>query len=74
MSNETVTYVVAVACGTVAVCAYVGLILIPAITAYSSWWERIGAAFLSVYVLAAFVLAGVGGGAAVVWSWDRLQG
>lgn len=74
MSNETTTIVVAVACGLLALAAYVGLILMPAITSYSRWWERLGAAFLSLYVLAAFVIAGVGGGAGVVWFWDRVQG
>lgn len=73
MSNETITIVVGVACGVLALAAYVGLILVPAVTSYSRWWERIGAAFLSLYVLAAFAIAGVGGGAGVVWFWDRVQ-
>jgi len=73
MSNETITIVVAVACGLLALAAYVGLILVPAVTSYSVWWQRVGAAFLSVYVLAAFVLAGIGGGAGIVWFWDRIQ-
>lgn len=74
MTNETTTIVVAVVCGILALAAYVGLILVPAVTSYSRWWERIGAAFLSLYVLAAFVIAGAGGGAGVVWFWDRVQG
>lgn len=74
MSNQTITIVVAVACGALALAAYVGLILVPALTAYSRWYERVGAGFLTLYVLAAFVIAGVGGGAAVVWFWDRIQG
>ncbi len=74
MSNQTVTYVVAAACGLLALAAYVGLILVPAVSAYSRWWERIGAGFLSLYVLGAFVIAGVGGGAAVVWFWNNFQG
>lgn len=74
MSNQTITIVVAVACGVLALAAYVGLILVPALTAYSRWYERIGAGFLSLYVLGAFVIAGVGGGAGVVWFWDRIQG
>ena len=47
--------------------------LVPAWTSYSRWYERIGAAVLSLYVLAAFVGLGLGGGAAVVWFWDRVQ-
>jgi len=73
MSNETITIVVGAACGLLALAAYAGLILVPAVTSYSRWWERIGAGFLSLYVLAAFVIAGVGGGAGVVWFWDRIQ-
>jgi hypothetical protein len=72
MSNETITIVVAGACALLALAAYVGLILVPAVTSYSRWWERIGAGFLSLYVLGAFVIAGVAGGAGVVWFWERL--
>ena len=74
MSNQTITIVVAASCGVLALAAYVGLILVPAVTSYSRWWQRIAAAFLSLYVLAAFVIAGIGGGAGVVWFWDRVQG
>ena len=35
-------------------------------------WERLAAAFLSLYVLAAFVGVGVAGGAAIIWFWDRI--
>jgi len=74
MSTETITIVVGVACGALALAAYVGLILVPAVTSYSRWWDRIGAGFLSLYVFAAFVIAGAGGGVGVVWFWDRIQG
>lgn len=74
MSPQTITIVVGVACGLLALAAYVGLILVPAVTSYSRAWERVAAGFLSLYVLGAFVIAGVGGGAGVVWFWDRLQG
>lgn len=74
MSNETITYLVGALCGALALTAYVGLILVPAWTSYSRTWERIAASFLSLYVLAAFVVLGVGGGAAVVYFWDRISG
>jgi len=74
MTNESITIIVAVVCGMLALAAYVGLILVPAVSSYSRWWERIAAGFLSFYVLGAFVIAGVGGGAGVVWFWDRVQG
>lgn len=73
MSNETITIVVGVACGVLALAAYVGLILVPALRSYSRWWERLGAAFLTLYVLGAFALAGAGGGLGIVWFWDRIQ-
>jgi hypothetical protein len=72
MSNETITYVVAAGCGALALAAYVGLVLVPAWTAYSRWYERIGAAFLSLYVLAALVGVGVAAGAGVVWFWGGI--
>lgn len=74
MSNQTITIVVAAGCGLLALAAYVGLILVPAVSSYSRWYERIGAGVLSLYVLAAFVLAGVAGGAGVVWAWSRMGG
>jgi hypothetical protein len=73
MSNDQVTYVVAAACGLLAVGAYVGLILVPAVTSYGKWWERACAAFLSLYVLLAFVGAGTVAGLGVAWFWDRLH-
>lgn len=74
MSPETVTYIVAITCGVFALAAYVGLILVPAWQSYSRVWQRIAASFLTLYVLAAFVALGAGGGLAVVWFWDRIQG
>ena len=35
-------------------------------------WERAAAVFMSLYVVAAFMLVGVGLGALVVWFWDRI--
>ena len=74
MSNTTITYVVAGVCGVLALVAFVVWILMPALTAYSRWYERVGAAFLSLYVLAAMVGVGLLGGATVVWFWDRWTG
>jgi hypothetical protein len=72
VSNQSVTYLVAACCGVFALAAYVAFILVPAWTAYSRVWERLAAAVLSLYVLAAFVGLGVAGGAAIVWFWDRI--
>jgi hypothetical protein len=72
MTNETIIYVVAASSGVLAVVAYVALILVPAWSAYSRVWERLAASFLTLYVLAGFVILGAASGAAVVWFWDRL--
>jgi hypothetical protein len=74
VSNTAVTYLVAAFCGVFGLAAYAAWILVPAWTAYSRLWERVAAAFLSLYVLAAFVGIGLVGGAAVVWFWDSLTG
>jgi len=74
MSNETITYVVAACSGVLGLAAYLGLIVVPAWQAYSRVWERLAAAFLTLYVLAAFMMLGVLAGAAVVWTYDRWAG
>jgi len=74
MSNEQVTYIVAGVCGLVALGAYVSLLLIPAWTSYGRVWERVCAAFLSLYVLLAFVGIGAVSGLGIAWFWDRIQG
>jgi hypothetical protein len=74
MSNQSITYLVAACCGVFGIAAYAGFVLIPAWNSYSRLWERMAAAFLSLYVLAAFIGLGVAGGAAVIWFWDRITG
>lgn len=72
MTNESITYLVAACAGVFALAAYAALVLVPAWTAYTRTWERLAAAFLSLYALVAFVALGVAGGLAVVWFWDRI--
>ena len=72
MSNDAITYLVGACCAVFAIAAYAAWILIPAWTAYSRWWERAAAAFLTLYVLAAMVGLGLLGGGAVVWFWDSI--
>lgn len=74
MSNQSITYLVAASCGVFGLAAYAAFILVPAWNAYSKLWERIVAAFMSLYVLAAFLGLGVVGGAAIIWFWDRISG
>ena len=72
MTNEQIIYTVAIGSGVIGLIAYIALILVPAWCAYSRIWQRFAAAFLTLYVLAGFVIAGAAGGAAVVWFWDRI--
>lgn len=72
MSNEAIIYLVAAFCGVTIIAAYVAFILVPAWTAYERLWQRLAAAVLSLYVLVAFVGAGVVLGGVVVWYWDRI--
>jgi hypothetical protein len=72
VSNEAITYLVGACCAVFALAAYSAWILVPAWTAYSRWWERVAAAFLTLYVLAAMVGLGLLGGGAVVWFWDEI--
>ncbi len=71
MSNTSITYLVGACAGVFSLAAFTAWVLVPAWTAYSRTWERLAAAFLSLYVLAAFVGVGVAAGAAVVYFWDR---
>lgn len=57
--------------GPLVLAAYVGLILVPAWTAYARWWERVAAGFLTLYILAAVLGIGIGIGLAIVWSYDK---
>jgi hypothetical protein len=72
MTNEQITYAVAIGCAVLGLIAYIAFILIPAFTAYSRIWERLAASFLTLYVLAGFIILGAAGGAVIVYFWDRL--
>ena len=72
MTNDQKIYAIALGCAVLGLVAYVAFILVPAWGAYSRIWERLAASFLTLYVLAAFVILGAAGGAAIVWFWDRL--
>lgn len=74
MTNLEITYLIGGVCGVLALAAFVGLIVVPAWTSYSRVWERLAATFLSLYVLAAFLLIGVAAGAAVAYFWGDLTG
>ena len=69
MSRLDVTYLVAGVCGLAGAAAFVGLILVPAVSAYTRPWQRVAAAVLSCYVLAATVGIGVLGAYGVYELW-----
>lgn len=72
MSNTQITYLIAGVAVAGSLAAWVGLVVVPAWTSYSRLWERLVALVASVYVLAAFVLAGVGLGALVLYYYDEI--
>jgi hypothetical protein len=60
--------------GVISVLAFTALILVPALGSYGRTWEKATAAMLSVFVLVALVLLGVGLGALIVYFWDDIYG
>ena len=72
MSNQTWTYVVAGNAVGLSLIAWAALVLVPAWTSFSKLWERLVAVVLSVYVLAAFALAGALLGGGFLWYFDQL--
>ena len=72
MSNQTWTYVVAGTAVGLSLIAWAALVLVPAWTSFSKLWERLVAVVLSVYVLAAFALAGALLGDGFLWYFDQL--
>jgi O-antigen ligase len=72
MTNDQIIYTIAIGSGAIGLLAYIAFILVPAWTAYSRIWQRFAASFLTIYVLAAFIILGAAGGAAVIYFWDRI--
>ena len=72
MSNQTWTYIALGSAGAVSLIAWVALVLVPAWTSFSRGWERAVATVLSLYVLAAFVVAGLLLGGGFLWYFDEL--
>ena len=58
--------------GLVSLSAFVGLILVPAVSSYGRIWEKAAAGFLSIFVLAALVLIGVVIGLTVVYYYNDI--
>jgi len=60
------------AAGLVSLTAFVGLILVPALSSYGRIWEKAAAGFLSLFVLAALILVGVVLGLAIVYYYNDI--
>jgi hypothetical protein len=65
-------YVLFGVAGAIALAAFVGLILVPALGAYGRIWEKAAAGLLSVVVLAALVVTGVIIGLTIVYYYPDL--
>jgi hypothetical protein len=65
VSRIDVTYLVAGLCGVIGLTAFIGLILVPAVSAYARVWQRLIAVVLSFYVLVAMIGVGVIGAVGV---------
>lgn len=72
MDSLTVTYIILAAAGIAGLSCFAMLILAPAWTAYGRTWERFAAAFLSLFVLAAFAGTGIAIGLVVLYYWDQI--
>ena len=60
------------AAGLISLVAFVGLILVPALSAYGRIWEKAAAGLLSMVVLAALVLTGVIVGLVIVYYYPDI--
>jgi hypothetical protein len=73
MTDNQKTYAIAAAAAAISLIAWLALVVVPAWKSYWRMRDRLVATVLSLYVLAAFVLAGAGVGAGVLWYFsDRL--
>ncbi|HLM27258.1 MAG TPA: hypothetical protein VK304_09865 [Thermoleophilaceae bacterium] len=70
LSLSTTELALALAAG-ITGAGYIAFILLPAWHAYSRLWERVAAAFLTLFILATLLGVGAGIGFAIVWSYDR---
>jgi hypothetical protein len=73
LNDDQKTYIIAGAAAAVSLLAWLSLVVVPAWKSYWRVRDRLLATVLSVYILAAFLLAGAGVGAAALWYFsDRL--
>ncbi|MGH2952719.1 MAG: hypothetical protein ACRDK9_01690 [Solirubrobacterales bacterium] len=66
-------YVLFGGAGLISVVAFATLILAPAIGSFGRGWEKVTAALVSIFVLAALLALGVALGIAIVYYWDYIN-
>ena len=66
-------YILFGAAGLISIAAFGGLILVPALSAFSRGWEKFAAGILSLFVLAALVLVGLAIGFVIFYNWDSIS-
>lgn len=74
MTNDEITYLIAGVAALASVVAWFWLVVVPAWTSYSRAWERLLAVLGSIYVLAAFLVAGGLVAGVVLYFYDELPG
>ena len=72
MIDDRVSLIVIGVAAAISLAVWTALIAVPAWRSYWRLRERLLALVMSVYVLAAFVLAGALAGGVVLWYYDRL--
>lgn len=72
LSEINTEYLLFGGAGMVSLIAFAALILVPALGSYGRTWEKATAAVLSLFVLAALLLVGIGVGVLIVYFWDDL--
>ena len=72
MSNAAITYLIAAVVGVTSISLWSWLVLVPAVTADSRWYQRIAAALMCLYVLAAMMAFGGLIAAVFLWYYDRI--
>ena len=72
MIDDRVSLIVIGVAAVLSLAAWVPFVAVPAWRSYWRLRERLLAVVMSVYVLAAFVLAGALAGGLVLWYYDRL--
>lgn len=73
LSDINDAYLLFGAAGLVSLLAFGTLILTPALGSFSRGWEKLAAGVLSLFILVALVLVGLGLGFLVFYNWDDIS-